>query len=113
MSLQIEHPYYCDTGNYFATGCHHKWASWAEFLAEFGETDRDLNLVWRWDWKRPDPDNADEPATLLVFVMLQRKACNISHEIVVTDADEPAVREFLAVCWKTIQALWAPFGGTP
>ena len=122
---EFDHPYYCSEGNFFKNGCHHMFESWAEFaipghLSPTGnegnllyDFDDDLNMLWRWDWKRAqrgdyvfdDNPTAEELAeweeasktdTLLLFFMLQRKAYNISAEVIVTEADEPAVREWLA-----------------
>jgi hypothetical protein len=87
---EIDHPYYCTEGN-----------------------DHDMNLVFRWDWKRADPDDYEDgeelpPDTLAVYWVLQRKAILRSTECVVTEADEPAVRAWLADRAKTVAAIWQP-----
>lgn len=115
---EIEHPYYCSEGNYFVPGfrwheVHNSYDSWADFHAEWGDSDEDMNLVFRWDWTRPDPDDYGEgeelpPETLNVYWVLQRKAILRSTECVVTEADEPAVRAWLAERAKTIAAIWEP-----
>jgi hypothetical protein len=115
---EIHHPYYCNEGNYYASGSsiydvHSEYDSWHDFIADWGDTDPDLNLVFRWDWNRADPDDYDDgeelpPDRLLVFWVLQRKAILRSTECIVTEADEPAVREWLAERAKTIAAIWEP-----
>lgn len=112
---EIDHPYYCAEGNYFKAGQHAIFESWADFTETlFHSYDRDLNLLFRWDWqsyrRSPDPllqdDSADDE--LLLFFVLQRKACLCSVGIKVTDADEPAVRKWLTGCAQTITTLWEP-----
>lgn len=119
---EIDHPYYCNEGNYYASGTerhevHSSYESWADFIAEWGDSDPDMNLVFRWDWSKPDPDDyePDDDGVirvpedrLTVFWVLQRKAILRSTECVVTEANEPAVRAWLAERAKTITAIWEP-----
>lgn len=113
-----KHPYYCSEGNYYVGGdrwheVHDEFDSWADFYAAWGDSDEDMNLVFRWDWNIPDPDDY-EPGeemptqTLDVHWVLQRKAILRSTTVVVEPADEPAVRAWLTARAKTIQAIWAP-----
>ena len=116
---EIEHPYYCTEGNYFVPGTrwsevHNEYDSWAGFYEQWGSADEDMNLVFRWDWKRADPQDyvpygEEVPAdTLHVYWVLQRKAILRSTTCTVTEADEPAVRAWLAERAQTIAAIWAP-----
>lgn len=116
---EYDHPYYCNEGNYLAKplehpDCWQTYDSWQEFFEEWGGTDPDLNLVFRWDWhawhlEYPDDYQEGEPRHVLqLFFMLQRKAFNKSIEVTVTEADEPAVREWLQQRAKTVAAIWAP-----
>ena len=115
---EIDHPYYCNEGNYYASGSalydvHAEYESWHDFIADWGATDPDLNLVFRWDWKRDSGEYLEEgeepePDKLYVFWVLQRKAILRSTVCVVTEADEPAVREWLASRAQTIAAVWEP-----
>ncbi|MEU1761143.1 hypothetical protein [Micromonospora sp. NPDC005652] len=113
---ETSHPYYCNEGNYYARpdeGLHEEYDSWAEFYEAWGYSDEDMNLVFRWDWQVPDP-NDYEPGEqipserLAVFWVLQRKAILRSTECVVTRDDEPAIREWLTKRAKTVAAIWAP-----
>ncbi|ARF75704.1 hypothetical protein B7C62_28190 [Kitasatospora albolonga] len=119
---ETDHPYYCTEGNYYARpvdGLHTEYPSWAAFFAEWGGLDPDLNLVFRWDWKRSDPadyepyDEPVPPDTLAVFWVLQRKAILRSTECVVTEADEPAVRAWLTECAAHMGLLWEPLLPAP
>lgn len=115
---EIKHPYYCSEGNYFSNDMHHEYKSWVDFLDEFGDTDMDMNLVFRWDWTEKDYEtgepnfNGDENyrnGKLLLFYMGQRKAKCWSCEVDVCRADEAAILEFLKPRWEHMRALWAPF----
>lgn len=114
------HPYYCSEGNYLASpvrnadlDCWEEHASWASFIEDWGSSDPDMNLFFRWDWhawhlEYPE-EYPEEKHELKLFVMLQRKAFNKSITIAVTEADEPAIREWLQQRAKTVAAIWEPF----
>lgn len=115
---EIDHPYYCSEGSYWVPGTrwhevHADYSSWADFMDEWGGNDSDLNLLFRWDWQRSDPsdyqDDEDVPGDQLhLFYMMQRKARNMSVYVVVTEADEPAVREWLTTKADHMRKLWEP-----
>lgn len=117
-----EHPYYCSEGNYYVAGykwgdVHTDYDSWSDFYEDWGDSDPELNLVFRWDWNRYDPECAqpDEPRQdyLQIFFVLQRKAILRSCKIWVTPEDEPAVRAWLAERVETIRAIWSPLLDAP
>jgi hypothetical protein len=114
---EVDHPYYCQEGNFFKTGQHEHFASWQEFTADtrFVDGDRDMNFLIRWDWRKPGHHDWDGTEYLLLFFVLQRKAWLLSKQITVTEADEPAVRAFLEDCARTMRATWEPVldGTTP
>ena len=103
-----DHPYYCAEGCYFGSLalCHKTWESWAEFLGVFGGSDTDMNLVWRWDWNKPDGD-FPAPETLDLYMMHQRKAYPVSHSIRIAPEDEPEVRKYLEQHWARLCEMWA------
>lgn len=114
------HPYYCTEGNFFVAPVggrevHTELESWAEFKDTlwYGG-DRDLNLLFRWDWHAwhleypEDHTDGEEKHVLQLYFILQRKAYNVSVYIDVTPADEPEVRAWLADCAKTIRSTWDP-----
>lgn len=121
---EIDHPYYATPGCYYTPGTqwmevHEEIESWAGFMESWGEADEDYNLLYRWDWERTDPEDYEDelrldPAfklpgdTLQLFYMMQRKAKPMSVYVKVTEADEPAVREFLAGKAEHMRKLWEP-----
>jgi len=106
---EIDHPYYANEGNFYKDGLHNLFDSWGEFAeTAFFDGDRDLNLVYRWDWRKPGSHDWDGEECLLLFFILQRKAICSSAEIAVTEADEPRVREFLESCAQTLASIWEP-----
>lgn len=114
---EVDHPYYCNQGNYFARGDQQPeqaHMSFAEFIEEHGDADFDMNLVFRWDWietdKNGDPNfNGDvnyRNGELRIFWMGQRKGLYRWTLVQVCRADEPAVRAFLEPRWAHLQKLW-------
>ncbi|MER5277767.1 hypothetical protein ABT025_18690 [Streptomyces sp. NPDC002809] len=100
---ETEHPYYAAEGNFYKGGLHNLFSSWAEFTeTTFYSGDRDMNLLYRWDWEK------DAPETLKLFFILQRKAIACSAEMPITEADEDAVRSWLISCAATLRDTWAP-----
>lgn len=99
-----KHPYYMSEGNYHAAGevCHQEFESLADFLDEWGgSTDIDFNRVHRFDWEKDDPE------TLKVYFVLQRKANLFScHVKVDPSKDQQKVYEFLKPHFEYSQKLW-------
>lgn len=109
-----DHPYYAAEGNHYKNGLHNLFDSWADFTeTTFYDGDRDLNLLYRWDWRKPGHHDWDGTETLLLFFILQRKAIACSAELPVSDADEPAVRAWLTECANTLRAVWEPLLPVP
>lgn len=110
---EVDHPYYATQGNYFSNGYHADYGSWADFIEDQGDLDLDMNLVYRWDWQVPNPDDyeADEelpPETLDLFYVGQRKAIHRSVSVEVRREDEPAIREWLTVRAEHMRRVWEP-----
>jgi hypothetical protein len=116
---EVDHPYYCMEGNYFAKGWIAQFASWQDFAEEAEGQDMDLNLLFRWDWDAPTEDDAEtikwsadesvRESTLKLFYMGQRKGIYRTVLIRVAREDEPAIREWLKVRFEHLLTLWAPF----
>ncbi len=119
----IEHPCYHERGNYLHSPLqqpdlesHVTFSTWDEFYEFATGSDfrnPDLNLVYRWDWRVPDPEDYEEGEALeseklMLYVMQQRRAFNLSFEIDVTRENEEAVIEWLAERAKTVRSIWAP-----
>lgn len=116
--LAVEHSYYCSESNYFANrsdGGPIEYGSWSRFLDEFDRADIDLNMVFRWDWKRFDPQDyteedmpKDQRDTLQICMMHQRKGKYCSYLVRVTDADADDVQAFLKKHWEYLKSIWEP-----
>lgn len=111
---EVDHSYYCAQNNYYSNECTHEYESWEAFLDEFGETDMDYNLVFRWDWRDSnDPDYELEQDQLQIFFMHQRKGRFVTAFISVDKSDEPRVIEWLKPRYEHLMALWSPFNKQP
>jgi len=119
---EVEHPYYCTEGNFFSSQSNyktiHEFKSWADFLSEMGDADKDYNFMFRWDWDETDGDTGESTYTgddyyrngrLGMFFMHQRKGFHSTSIVEVCRADEPAVIEYLRGYWQHMQAMWEPF----
>lgn len=111
---EIEHPYYCNLGNYFtaeSVGSH--FDSWESFFSEFGDADKDYNLVFRFDWDGCDENDEPIPdgGVLKIFFMGQRKGKYYYATVRVKHTDEPAIIAYLDSAWQHMQRLWAPISG--
>ena len=109
---EVKHSYYCNEGNYYSSDCGGYYKSFAEFLAEFGDSDMDYNLLFRWDWSEEDIQFNGDPnyrnGKLKVFWMGQHKGLYRFDIVEVCRADEPAVIEFLKPRFAYLMELWAP-----
>lgn len=121
---EVEHDYYCNEGNYFAGSaeCSANYKRWQDFIAEQGDGDLDMNLLFRWDWVAPRKDGREteiewqgdenyRDSELKLFFMGQRKGLYRWVTVDVCRADEAAIREWLSVRWQHMKKLWMPFGG--
>lgn len=127
---EIEHPYYCNEGNYYASGLDQpvgRYESWQEFHDENGDADFDMNLVFRFDWLKRSRicddcegrgcDTCDQEGetkeqfdVLLIFWMGQRKGLYRWSEVAVEEADEEQVRAWLEPRFAHLKQLWEPLG---
>jgi len=118
---EIEHSYYGPDQCYYArpdqqAPWNADFSSWADFVAEgMFAADLDLNFLYRWDWQKwgeGDLDEDAEPGTeeqLELFWLFARKGMIGKTTVNVTEADEPAVREWLQVRANYVRDMWAPF----
>ncbi len=98
---EVEHPYYCNESNYFSRDCMLQYQSWKEFFEAEGDSDMDMNLLFRWDWGK---DNV-----LSLFWMEQRKGrfrTSIVHNM--NPENEPEVRAWLGKHFQHLLQLWEP-----
>jgi len=118
---EAEHAYYCNEGNYFASGNDQptsSYDSWQGFLGSEGDSDPDYNLLFRWDWSFDGEDDDGNPVvhpdpyyrdgTLKLFWIGQRKGLYRWTCVSVCKADEPVIREWLTGRLKHLLSLWEP-----
>lgn len=113
-ALATKHPYYCSESNYYSNDPACAWDTATDFLNEYEDGDVDMNLVFRWDIQQKT-DNNDNPVGVYsasIFMMHQRKGIFAPHYIrVVLPSEAQRLKDYLEKHWKTMQAIWAPFGG--
>ncbi|MFF2612675.1 hypothetical protein [Kitasatospora sp. NPDC058046] len=100
---ELDHPYYGAEG--YLNECE-SWAEFAEHIAPHLYSD--LNHLYRWDWHKPGHHEWEGEEELGLFFIMPRKSSCMSYTIPVTEADEPAVRAYLADMTKHVAALWEP-----
>lgn len=113
---EVNHPYYCNEGNYFSNDCGDEFKSWDEFLSEYKDADFDMNLVFRWDWREGSDWGAGDftgdvnyrNGHLLIFWIGQRKGLYRYSKVEVCRNDEPAIIEFLRPRLAHLLKLWEP-----
>ncbi len=111
---EADHPYYCNEGNYFASGNDQPvqvYESWTDFFTEEGDSDPDMNLLFRFDWRKADPDEekwGNKVDTLLLFWIGQRKGLYRWTEVHVKDDDEEAVKSWLQSRFNYLKSIWHP-----
>lgn len=114
---EVNHSYYCNQGNYFAReSVESSYKSFADFIEDWGDSDMDYNLLFRWDWQEHGDNgesnyNGDDNyrnGKLLLFWMGQRKGKYQYSTVEVCRADEPAVIEFLKPRLAYLMSLWSP-----
>ena len=108
---EVDHPYYCEAGNYHSSDAATEWESWEAFIGSYRHADVDMNLVFRWDWHHQNPDDEGwgGGSWMFIGIMGQRKGAYWPHIIKnMKPEDEPEVREYLTRHLDTIKQLWAP-----
>lgn len=121
---EANHSYYCNEGNYYCKVSDDpagRYKSFAEFLTEFHNIDKDYNLLFRWDWHEGSVHdlldfNGDiyyRNGELKLFWMGQRKGLYRWDIVSVCRADEQEVIKFLQPFWEHLAELWTPISGAP
>lgn len=113
----VKHRYYCNLGNYFSNDCGYKYKSWAAFIKAEGDSDFDMNLLFRWDWIEQDGESGEpnfngdvyyRNGEFRIFWIGQRKGLYRYTTIEVCRADEEEVIKFLRPRFKHLKSLWEP-----
>lgn len=102
---EYDHSFYCEEAGPDRRERCDSWLAFTETLRFDG--DRDMNLLFRWDWCHDSSSAA--PDELALFFMHQRKGQFWSVTIQVTAEDEPAVRTWLYECAVAMRETWEPF----
>lgn len=106
--LAVDHEYYCHTSNYYSNEAGGRWETWKDFIGEYGDSDMDYNLVFRWDVKKRDAENGGG-YYMEVFIMGQRKGL-FSPQVIesVTEDDVQSILDFMNPRYDYLKNLWAP-----
>lgn len=94
-----EHPYSMQGGCYFDRDCSAAFASFEEFLVEWGDLDPDLNRVHRWDFN-------DDRSQVDIYFVMQRKAYTYSCHVAIKPEDHDRIKEFLKPHAEYNRKLW-------
>lgn len=108
--LHVDHPYYCNMGNYYSNEPYMEFETMSEFLDEFEDADIDMNLIFRWDIKERGENAAKHDRYCAeVFIMHQRKGnfrpIDIRH---VNESEAVRFNALLEKHWEKIKELWNP-----
>lgn len=122
---EFEHDYYCSETNFYASQHTNHYKNWKDFLKDWGNSDLNLDLLFRWDWETYDRDNVfqlnqnldlveikDPPKEnwLKLFFVGQRQGIFKCCVIRIRPMDEKAVINFLQFRFEHLKKLWEPFG---
>ena len=104
--LSIDHPYYCSEGNYYSNEARSRYDTFTDFYQEMGDSDVDMNLVFRWDIHKEDEK---ELYSAEIFIMHQRKGRFWPIKIdLITEEDVPKFIEYITKHWNLLKKLWKP-----
>ena len=113
---ECEHPYYCTDQNYYLN--QHQMKAHIEvfddipsMVEELGRLDRDWNLLFRWDWKVPAPDDTEREEmygeTVDLYFFAQRKGFHFIWRVDRANRDdEPLLYFALRERWEHLTMVW-------
>jgi hypothetical protein len=103
--LAIDHDYYCSESNYYSNEAAQHYKTFKNFISEMGESDVDMNLVFRWDIKLLD----DQTYTCDIFIMQQRKGRFMPFSIdLIEEDDVPAFIDYVKKHFNKLLSIWKP-----
>ena len=106
--LLVKHDYYCSESSYYDLGFKTNYETFADFYAEMGTVDQDLNLVFRFDIDAKE--NVEDEYSMEIFMVHQRKGRFVPFWIEkVYETDFELIKEYLEIRYKKIESLWSPF----
>lgn len=125
------HPYYCEEDKYYYKTPNDGWGadleynSVKEYLADWGDSDTELNFLFRWDWEYLTPSEYEKEycdkleqargtnkdgdySVIKIFYILQRKGCRKNVFIYGAEkSEESELRSHLERHWKTMRETWS------
>lgn len=101
---EVKHPYHCNP-QYVSN-----WNTWKDFLAEFGDSDPDYNLVFRWDWLKAGNLHGLTHDEVHIHMVAQRKGFVFTAKTKVSSEDEASVIEWLKPRLEYLKSLQLPIG---
>ena len=104
---EVNHPYYCNESNYYSSESPCEYESWGDFYHDWGNSDSDLNLLFRQDWYNPE-DSDDKRSRIRLFFMLQRKGKYISCIVKINRKDETHIKRYLETQATKLAEIWMP-----
>lgn len=104
--LAADHDYYASESNYYSRDASQQFDTFAEFYQEYHDADIDMNLVYRWDIKKFDHQEA---YYMEIFIIRQRKGIYAPIRISrVLEEDVENVIKFLTPHLDKLRSLWEP-----
>ena len=101
--LSQRHNYYCSESSFYNLGFDTSYETWGDFISDMGNSDLDMNLVFRWDVKKCD----EVGYYMEIFIIHQRKGRFVPFFIkYIEDKDLHSILEFLKKRKSHLKNLW-------
>ena len=111
--LLAEHDYYCSDSAHHNLGFETDYKNFKDFYNEMGNSDDDMNLVFRFDIKTRDENEIVGDTSkyfMEIFMVHQRKGRFVPFFIEnVYETDFELIKEYLERKYAKIQQIWSPF----
>lgn len=113
LDLVVEHDYYCSDSPCHNLGFETDYKNFKDFYNEMGNSDDDMNLVFRFDIKTRDEDEIDNNTSkyfMEIFMVHQRKGRFVPFFIEnIYETDFELIKEYLERKFNKIKQIWNPF----
>jgi len=114
--LLAEHDYYCSDSSWFNLGFDTNYKTFKDFHAEMGQSDDDMNLVFRFDIKEREQNEIENETSkyyMEIFMVHQRKGRFVPFFIEnVFEEDFELLKQYLEKKYLKIQQIWSPFSSS-
>jgi hypothetical protein len=107
---EYNHPYYCADNNHYNYTEYEEFKDWESFFNEYGDSDVDQNLIFRWDIENHESCVDDEiHFSLLLFMIQQRKGIFRPIKVIKIDRDDQEkINHYLSKHWSRLIDIWNP-----